>query len=389
MIYFIMFAILLVIPFIDFLTADKRLKAKVFNFTLLAFLLFRALRWETGCDFPQFYQCFLEGQWNNIFSYRRYGVTSEQLMEPGFVFLNVLIRTILPHYTFYLFIIEGFVLFSFAYLIRKYIPKYQLVSLTVCLLYAEIFSVRQTIATAILCYSYVFIVKRQLRNYLLMIFLAYLFHKSSLIMLPLYWLCRLNFKAKRYIIIYLCLVALRIILAEYLQVLLNVAVLSKVTGGLTEYYNTSDGSFTEISFMTIVTSVTFLLLCRHALDKLKFNTEAHNIMNVFSTIYFSYIMMNVLASIPGLDIFYRLSNNLNISYAVIIPYVLLVLRNQISIRRIATLGILVFLCYRAYRLPCFDEEGPYYKEAYSPYFSIFERPNCEFIRQNPWPYHNK
>lgn len=390
MIYYLLFAFLFLIAMVDFKETNYSIKNKIFNFTLICFILFRGLRWDTGCDFPQFMTCFYESDWSNIFSYKRYGGMSDMLMEPGFVFINFCFRTVFQHYTIFLLILESFVIVSFAFVIKRCVPKrFHLIALTICLIYMEIFSVRQTLATAFLCYSYIYIIDKDLKKYLLMIFLAYMVHRSSLVMLPLYWICQRKFHFKLFVLIYLGVVVLRVGVANYLGMMYDVALLSNITGGLTDSYTLSDDEFTEYSIMSVVVSLSFLYMCGFLLSQTANDNQRNTIVNVFSYIYFVYIIINVLATIPGLDIFFRLSNNLNISYAIIIGNSVFYLWSCAKFRKVIIFAFFAFVFYRVYRLPCFDKENVYYKVAYQPYYSMFERLDGKIVRQEPWPFHNK
>lgn len=68
---------------------------------------------------------------------------------------------------------------------------------------------RQAVAMAITMFSFIFIKKRQLLWFVVMIYLAYGFHKSAVIFLPAYWLVRIPFNSK--------LIALAIITSVFLS----------------------------------------------------------------------------------------------------------------------------------------------------------------------------
>ena len=164
MIYYILFISLFLTSLLDFTKINKSLKNKLFIFWIIIFILFKGLRWDTGTDFNQFYACFKYSDWNNIFSFWRYGPDTTR-MEFGYMFLNVLIKMIYPNYTFFLLITNAFILYSFGYLIKKYVPNQSLIALSIMIVSTEIFPVRQTLVTAILCYCIVFIQKKQLKYY--------------------------------------------------------------------------------------------------------------------------------------------------------------------------------------------------------------------------------
>jgi hypothetical protein len=380
MIYYILFISLFLTSLVDFTRINKSFKNKLFIFWIIIFILFKGLRWDTGTDFNQFYACFKYSDWNNIFSYWRYGPDTTK-MEPGYMLLNVLIKTILPHYTFFLLITDTFILCSFGYLIKKYAPNQSLIALSIMIVSTEMFPVRQTLTTAILCYSIIFIQRKQLKYYLITIFICFTIHRSSLIMLPLYWICQYNLKFKYYLIIYTGLIFSRTILTNILSEMFNLSFLSIISAGLTDTYMVNSNEVSSFSISTIINSVLHLCLFEYA--KRQYSTESANQYNIFINLFFLYLCINVIGSIPGLTMLYRISNNLVIVYPLCLTYLFAKLKKyHIFIPLFLYLG-LWFIKLKAN--PCIDSNGPFYKTCYEPYYSIFDKnDNKEFIRTNNW-----
>ena len=64
--------------------------------------LFQGLRWNTGADWTQFYRTFNLLNWHNVFSFNR---GDYRTLEYGYSLLNVCIKTLFGHYTFFLLLI--------------------------------------------------------------------------------------------------------------------------------------------------------------------------------------------------------------------------------------------------------------------------------------------
>ena len=152
LVYFVLFVGVLLTALLDILKPlPNDTRRVLFLFWLSCFFAFKAFRWDTGTDWSQYLLCFNDSDWSNIFSYNR-AVYADVKMEPGYVFLNVLIKTILPFYTAFLFITNLFILITYTKLYNSIFPRYCLQSLVLILFVTELFPVRQTIAVAIFCF---------------------------------------------------------------------------------------------------------------------------------------------------------------------------------------------------------------------------------------------
>lgn len=99
LIYYIIFGITILFALIDIYKPFKdKESVKVFWGVIALIVLFKGLRWDTGTDFPQYLACFENVTWSNFYHFERYGFGT-QLLEPGYTFLNVLIKTVFFDYT--------------------------------------------------------------------------------------------------------------------------------------------------------------------------------------------------------------------------------------------------------------------------------------------------
>ena len=371
---------------------DEQLKIQkmLMYFWIAVFFLVKALRWDTGTDFPQFLACWQNSSWSNIFSYWRYGQNSE-LMEPGYVFLNVLVKTFIPHYSVFLILTNAFIMFSFVKLIDKYVVRFKLVAFAMLMVCAEMFPVRQTIATAVIVWTYMFMHEKKLKKYSVAMLISFLIHKSSVILYPLYWIQKIKPNIKLFIVVYLFLCASRQLLMDKLIGLFNVKAFSVVVGNVYRVNDLIDlGAFSVVS---VVNSVAHLLLFGYVLRlfvQRNFNEKFPRIYSFYVisvSIYFVMICLNVVGSIPGLDIVYRLCNNFLIVYPITVAmtiWALFYYRNKLF-------AVFVYSCLFALKFmanPCVDENGIYYTKCYYPYYTVFETTEEKLIRSLPWPYRN-
>lgn len=181
--YLILFSILSLLAFIDLFILKHADSVKIFLFFSCILFLFSFIRWETGTDWDPYYQFF---EYCNLIG--------ESEFEWGFTLLNQGVKFLLNSYTFLLFICAIF-LFAFQSAAISRLSWFPLISLLFMWSseFAGVFFVRQSIATAILLYSVIAIRDKRFIRFLLLVGLAMLFHRTSVIFLPAYWFYHRSF----------------------------------------------------------------------------------------------------------------------------------------------------------------------------------------------------
>jgi transmembrane protein EpsG len=131
---------------------------------------------------------------------------------------------------------------------------------------------RQTIATALILFSFEFIKKKRIIPFLLLVFIAFFLHKSSLIFIPFYFICRIKQPKTLFIgvlLLFPIFMVNRNILAQYFQSL----------GGYEEYEQFEGAG-------TLTFSIMFLLICSVALLRQKIifhnNSNSQYYYNAFA-----------------------------------------------------------------------------------------------------------
>ncbi len=157
---------------------------------ILSFVLWciSFLRWDVGTDWDSYLAVYEEC--NNISWY-----------EPGFLFLNRLVRNTVDSYTVLLAILGG-ILFYFQTKAIKSLSLYPVTTLLVLLgtNLCNVFFVRQLVAVAIMLYAVTQIERRKLKNFILLVGVATLIHAASIAFLPAYWIYHRRFTVKQIII---------------------------------------------------------------------------------------------------------------------------------------------------------------------------------------------
>jgi hypothetical protein len=157
-------------------------KKAVLFFFLFVFTLFRGLRWNTGTDWGQYYDVFRTADWNNILSYSR---NSAIQMEPGYMLLNTLIKSIGGNYTLFLLATNFFVLLSYVKfsLTNSKTPIYVLVLL---MFSTQFFPVRIGIAVGFIIFGLCGFTQGKHLRVLVCTLIAASIHSSAVIFIPVY-----------------------------------------------------------------------------------------------------------------------------------------------------------------------------------------------------------
>ena len=231
--YYTIFSILFLSCFFEFSTQQK--KKNVLIIWCIFFTLFGGIRWKIGGDWDQYYEHFIYSNWNNIFDYDRYGDGRETL-EPGFVFINVLIKTFFGNY-FYIYnlIICAFIQYTYYKICNEYTPQFPILSYAYLMINSSnYFPVRAGFALVITFWAYKYIKERRIIKFLLTISIATIIHNQCIALLPFYWICQIKINYLRFTIIYIICVVFGYIFQEYIS-LLSTLVEGSITDKLHHY----------------------------------------------------------------------------------------------------------------------------------------------------------
>ena len=180
--YIIVYSVLVISCGFDTAKIALNKKINILLGLVCLFTLFRGLRWEVGTDWEQYLNIFLYSEWSNIFSLKR---ELDDIMEPGYIVLNVLVKTLGGGYTSFLLLTNFVILYSYFRLVVK-CRDYPIYSFASILLSVGFFPVRQNLSVAILLFYYQYIKKRKFISFLLVVLLAASIHYFALIFLFMY-----------------------------------------------------------------------------------------------------------------------------------------------------------------------------------------------------------
>lgn len=138
--------------------------------------------------------------------------------EIGYIFFNYLVSLISNSFSFYLFVLQFFILF-FSYKGIKYInPKHKVLIyiIFIFLYYNRSFNViRQSMAMGLVLISLKYVFNKEPKKFIAIIFLAFLLHESALVFLivyPLYKILNSSSKNTKYLIVLFFIVSILLLI---------------------------------------------------------------------------------------------------------------------------------------------------------------------------------
>ncbi len=361
MIYTFVYAILSVLCIINPTVKEAQKNWLMYGGALII-LLFQALRWKTGTDWNPYLNEFLNvnsPHWIDEF-------------EPGYQFLNSIVRHLTDKYTVFLLVECGLNLFFITFFLKKMPINNPCLGLLYFFVLA-IFPIRFTLASNLILCSYIFILKRKIIPFCLLVISAYLIHRTAIAFLPMYFICQRNYSFRFLMIVYISSIILGL-LAEYtFGNLLQIASMmygftdSSVQGKMDAYVTGEIPDrlkMTPIRYAISIINSTLFILIFYYFKRTKFNNNY--IYSLLFTLYVFGISFNriFLQTIPDMA---RMTSFFTGGFIIMIIMIISSLKK--SIQPIATIGVIGYL-FLTYRSQIYG----YYQDLFIPYYSIFENP---------------
>ena len=351
----------------DYPGNSLRKKKILLGFDIIVLTLFFGLRWKCGTDWDQYYGIFKEVSWNNFFNMDRYGGSSDQNVEIGFAFVNVLLKTIgLGNYTFYLIITNLCRFLLMAYVSFK-LSKTPIISFFGFLSLQYMFPTRNPYATAIFFVAFIYILKRNILKYILVWIGAVAIHVSSIIVFPVYFLYGYRLKFVWQIIAYCSTAFFATAFSEALQtwgtlISLGYATIDDKIATYTEAFREIDSTR---GFISMALPICFLCLFEWVRNKKKHYMSGQQLRS-YDFFIICYIiatgLWNLLSnSMPDLCRYVEFIN----TWPLLIPF------SIISFKRYFPLIVLILIAYYLYRMNNTINLGAYH-DLFVPYRWIFD-----------------
>lgn len=198
-------------------------KRNILFFWMIVFTLLGGLRWKTGGDWHQYYTYFQNVSWSfeDIFHYRRPG-SDGAILEPGFVLVNLVVKSLFNEYWMFNIIAGAFVQYTYYKFCMRFSPNLPIMMyvLIIGMGTNSYMFVRSGLSVAICYWSYIFIKERKLLPFILIVMTAALIHRQVIALLPLYWAGKLHIRWWGYIIAYLCCIFFYVAFKEHITTLI-------------------------------------------------------------------------------------------------------------------------------------------------------------------------
>lgn len=263
-IYLLNIALLLVWGFFLLCVNPTQRKRKWFcAIAALQWILLSGLRAETvGADtdnyaisFNSFKSVSMESQLRLCWDYLFHGA---DVKDPGYGVLVKLFQYVSDDYRLFLFFVAAVFMISMAVWIYRNSAMPCLSFIIYSILFYSFFSVtghRQTIATALIVFiGYKYVKERKLSRFLIIAFIAFMIHKSSIVFVPYYFIA--NFELKP---IYVSCVAAVIAVVAALGNRLYAPVAEALGFGEGMFENTIGGTGTFVFLMLTICILSFCL----------------------------------------------------------------------------------------------------------------------------------
>jgi transmembrane protein EpsG len=184
-----------------YIAKDRENRIALLGSFILIFL-FLAFRYDYGNDYMSYYNIYSDiKKIKNVDFLNYYPFYGNNTLEPGWVILNWLFEPF-DYYVFVAFL-SLFHVYAYYRFIKYFVPpQYYWLSLLLyfinpVFMLLQLSAMRQGVAIGIFIISLEYLAKRDVLKYIILILIAYLFHNSALILVPLVIIALYNQKFKK------------------------------------------------------------------------------------------------------------------------------------------------------------------------------------------------
>ena len=338
-------------------------------FWVFVFTLFRGLRWDTGTDWAQYCEVFLDAKWSNIFTYNR----GFSIMEPGYMFINILLKSIINNYTFFLLTTNFFILYVYARfaLTNSKTPIYVFVLI---MFSTQFFPVRIGIAVGFVLLGLLnYSDKRHIRL-IICTLIASGIHSSAIIFIPCYFICfykRLpTMLALLTSVGALVLVQVDIISTVFSEISFVMGMFGEQNADKFEHYLDYTESQVVSGVSSILNAVIFiftLYLFGRYIEKKETGNDSAGYTFMYN-MYFIFVIIGILFSSENMANLKRLQNYFMFPFPILFSsYIVWAKEKYPKLKYCFSIALLFYILFRCYTL--FFSGFP---DELFPYFSIFD-----------------
>ncbi|MBU3155330.1 EpsG family protein [Clostridium estertheticum] len=196
--YIILFLFLTCSSFIVMIKHTEKLQMITLCVVFIVLSLFAGLRCEIGFDYDSYSNIFQ--QVPTISQFTVSGLKHLRIYaEYGYILLNIIIKSLGLNVNAVFIIVAIISMFIICFTYRKYTKYYLIAIFAYCARFYFMLNmgqIRQGLAMAILLLSIKYIDEQKMFKFVLIVFIAASFHSVSYIMLPMYFINKINIKEK-------------------------------------------------------------------------------------------------------------------------------------------------------------------------------------------------
>ena len=358
-VFTVIFAFLILYSFVD-IKGNRKYSGVVMVVLAVVLILLSGLRNYVGADYPVYKQMYLTYfpelvEYKELFR-KMFFLSSSIEIEWIYALVNKAFFefTQAPFHIFTLLLAVVLISVKFDTIYRNSLAPV----LALLLYFVPTFFItdsghmRQAMGVTILLFSFKFIKERKLLLYLLCVYLAYGFHKSSIIFLPAYWFATVNLNARKIaVLVMICVVLSPLQIYEWFSFFLNSMPLEEVNAGYEGYISYEIAEANALRFMDVLTIFYVLMI-------VLFDEETSEVVP-----YYEY-MRNI--GVLGICIYFimrenpvfstRLVGHYYMYMVLIIPNILVSIKN-VSWKRFIHIGYVVFLIFYFFVFAKFQGAG--------------------------------
>lgn len=370
MIYWSLCILLIFCAFCGFTNNYGRTKHMIWSMFVI-FTLFQGLRWNTGADWQQYLRVFQTCDWKHIFTFDR--GDGSRYMEFGYIFLNVVIKTIFKEYTFFLLITCGFINLMYMRILKKYIPhKYQSIAYALFLMMSAIFPVRQALACSFFIgFGIPALLEKNWKIYISVVAACCTIHYSCLILIVFYYIDKF-IKTPILLVVFLSSSIIVGFLPSIMEKVVQLPIIRDLAfASLVDRYQNTDtlvektGLNNSLTIMFVIIQILFFDYMR---EKFKSDAQKYKLLTTCLNMFVVTSTCRQISLYPGLNEFARFGYYVGIGYLILVAYTFYFLYEKY--KNFSVIISLVFIAFMCFKVDALFKD--LYADLFIPYYSVFE-----------------
>ncbi|WP_432712744.1 EpsG family protein [Pedobacter sp.] len=342
MFYFIIFLILGLFGFLEITSIPRVYKSVLLicSFFLLWFIA--GLKFEMGGDWPSYREFFLYVEPLEQVLTTKSPTFTYSYMEQGYKVLNSVIKSLGGSMQVVFFIIA----FFNALLFFKGLQLYGVYPVLGALIYyssvyfpLDMIAIRQAVAVQLFFISLYFIYQRRFWPYFLLVTIAFLFHRSAILLYPLYFVLHKEWGNKLYLLLFLFSACIFFLQVHWMTGLLNWVAdqMGGHTSSIIKMYLSSN-TYGVNRVLSVGVLINFLLFFLYMIHRKQLKQYR------FYPIFFNLFLINVVVFFVFYE-FIEISNRYRfyflLSNVILLPY-LITLYKDVYFKAVTYVGIVAF-----------------------------------------------